>query len=279
MGKTLIIKTGYSETFSEARSSDICSLGDVVRTLYIVNFFENEIDWVCPETTFPLFSLSEENINLVDYSIFHQIDLSSYSIIINLEKDPDILKSLRGLDNVYGFIFDDVLKIRKRNNDFQSYDSFISSSSDFFEEKLEELLGTSSLQVKRVRSTKLVRRIGLNWQSGKKWPEKQIDMKIWKDLEATLSCDYEISWQKGFNNLSDYIQWISECDLIVTLDSLGLHISKLLDKSIVALFGPTDHREINLENYGEKVFYRNKKELSDLLNNTKIAIDKLNNKL
>lgn len=62
---------------------------------------------------------------------------------------------------------------------------------------------------------------------------------------------YTIDWQKGLDNLYQYINWINSCRLLVTNDSLGMHLAIALKKRLVALFGPSSHKEVYL--YGRGV--------------------------
>ncbi|HAO94213.1 MAG TPA: hypothetical protein DCR11_10135 [Deltaproteobacteria bacterium] len=77
----------------------------------------------------------------------------------------------------------------------------------------------------------------------KAWPPE-----YWKELETLIGTRYTISWQQGLKSIEEYIEWISSCRLLVTNDSLGLHIAHALDKKIVALFGPTLSSEVYVKN-------------------------------
>jgi heptosyltransferase-2 len=59
---------------------------------------------------------------------------------------------------------------------------------------------------------------------------------------------FSVDWQQGLNNLYDYIDWINSCKKLVTNDSLGLHIALALGKPVVALFGPTNAKEVYMYN-------------------------------
>ncbi|MCP4230753.1 MAG: glycosyltransferase family 9 protein, partial [bacterium] len=86
--------------------------------------------------------------------------------------------------------------------------------------------------------------IGYNFNVGNKWPLEAWPMELWKALEKRLSGKRTISWQEGQHSIEDYIDWINSVDLLVTNDSLGLHIAHALGKKIIALFGPTISTEI-----------------------------------
>jgi heptosyltransferase-2 len=52
------------------------------------------------------------------------------------------------------------------------------------------------------------------------------------------------AWQQGKNSLFEYMDWINSCRLIISHDSLGLHLAFALDKEVIGLFGPTDPTEV-----------------------------------
>jgi len=55
------------------------------------------------------------------------------------------------------------------------------------------------------------------------------------------------------NPLEDFFGIVQACDVVVTSDSLGMHIAIAREKYVVALFGSTSHHEIDLFEQGEKV--------------------------
>jgi heptosyltransferase II len=97
--------------------------------------------------------------------------------------------------------------------------------------------------------------IGLNYIVGSKWPQKAMPVEKWRELEKALSQDgYKVSWQQGINDIYAYMDWINSCRILVSNDSLGLHIAFALKKKVVGLFGPTDSKEIYL--YGNSKVIR-----------------------
>ena len=79
----------------------------------------------------------------------------------------------------------------------------------------------------------------------------------WEELAKRLTdLGYSISWQEGLTDLYDYFEWINSCKVLLSQDSLGIHIALALKKQIIGLFGSTDPREIYLYNSGRIVHSR-----------------------
>jgi len=55
------------------------------------------------------------------------------------------------------------------------------------------------------------------------------------------------------NSLREFSALINRCSLVITADTLGLHIAVALKRPVVALFGPTSHQEIELYSRGSKI--------------------------
>src|SRR6185295_3813572 len=55
------------------------------------------------------------------------------------------------------------------------------------------------------------------------------------------------------NGLLDFAALVGECDLLVSSDSLALHMAIAQDVRVVAFFAPTSAAEIELYGLGEKI--------------------------
>ena len=118
--------------------------------------------------------------------------------------------------------------------------------------------------------------IGLNIGVGTKWPSKGWPLKKWQDLIEKLGTDkynllllggpeeiaitnqlkakYKYLINTGCDNsLLEFSAIIDLCDLVITADTLALHIATALDQKIIALFGPTSANEIELYGKGIKL--------------------------
>ena len=71
---------------------------------------------------------------------------------------------------------------------------------------------------------------------------------------AELCSKYNFLVDTGYNNsLVEFAAIVNLCDIIITADTLALHIGTALNKKIIALFGSTSMSEIELFNRGIKV--------------------------
>jgi heptosyltransferase-2 len=118
--------------------------------------------------------------------------------------------------------------------------------------------------------------VGLNVGVGTKWPSKEWPAKRWeklietlnsknyqllllggqdeKELITALCSKYKFLIDTGYNNtLVEFASIVNLCNLLITADTLALHIGTALNKKIIALFGPTSMNEIDLFKRGIKV--------------------------
>jgi heptosyltransferase-2 len=87
--------------------------------------------------------------------------------------------------------------------------------------------------------------VGINYLTGDKFPNKA--WPHWKEMSGWLD---SVSLQRGFNSIEEYIDWINSCRIIVTGDSLGMHVALALRKKVVILMGSTSWNEIETYDRG-----------------------------
>lgn len=118
--------------------------------------------------------------------------------------------------------------------------------------------------------------IGLNVGIGTKWPSKGWPLSRWKELIEKLSTsnynlfllggpeeietinqlkkEYKFLFDTGcHNSILEFAAIVDLCDLVITADTLALHVATALEKNIIALFGPTSVNEIELYGKGIKL--------------------------
>ncbi len=266
--KVLIIKLGYSETLDK-EIGVTTSLGDVLRTTVILNYLKNDdVTWLVDEKAYPLL---EKNPHISRILIFNlesvlQLQRERFDTVINMEKGPGICALADSINawRRFGFRFD------SENGVAEAYDGaekVLSLCLDldkkkgnirFWQDALASMIGKKwteddeyTIGYKPKSSVKYD--IGFNWIAGSKWPNKMWPKRSWKQLERLLRNKYSISWQRGLNDLYEYMDWLNSCRLIVTSDSLGMHLAIALKKKVIALFGPTSSKEVCFYGRGAKI--------------------------
>ncbi len=260
--KVLIIKLGYSETLV-GEISRKTSLGDVLRSTVLLNIFKDaHVTWLVDEKAIPLLKGNKGIARIMPYDLTTVLQLQAerFDTIVNLEKVAGICAfadSLSGWRR-YGFRFDPETGSAKAYDGSQHVLEMCLNQSDklantrYWEEILFSMAGSKwSGEIPELGykpSSEVVFDIGFNNHVGEKWPVKAWPAGYWEELEGLIGSRFTISWQKGLDSLEDYIEWINSCRMIVTNDSLGLHIAHTLGKKIVALFGPTLSNEVYVKN-------------------------------
>ena len=120
--------------------------------------------------------------------------------------------------------------------------------------------------------------VGVNTGSGSRWPMKQWPAALCADLvrrlaglrgtrvllfggEEEKARNAAIRNAAGAalvdtgcgNSLREFIALVGLCDLLVSSDSLGLHVALGFGKKVVGLFGPTSSAEIDVYGRGVKI--------------------------
>ena len=262
--KVLIIKIGYSETL-DPEVGNATSYGDVLRSTVLVHLYKDDhLTWLVDEKAYPIVKNNPHIDRVLIYNLSTVLQLQSehFDTVINLEKVPgicalaDSIKAWRR----HGFRFDvykgeaeaydgshivmeicrDIEKKRNRNA--------------FWQEGLFEMVGAEWKDEEYVLGYEPVTEdlydIGFNYKVGNKWPLKAWPDNNWDELEDLVSDKYTVTWQQGLKNMEEYFDWINSCKLLVTNDSFGFHIALALKKKVVALIGPTTHKESYLYGLG-----------------------------
>lgn len=254
MRKVLIVKLGYSETLDSALSLTT-SLGDVLRTTVILHYFKDDaVSWLADEKAVPLLENNPYIKRIFSYNKDgrEQLKKESYDLVVNLEKSPELCA------------FCGSLQARKRIGFKSSYRSSKPAlelgrqarreNKDCWQKVLSRALGRKWKGEPYILGyqpkSQIKYDIGFNWTTSSRWSNKAWPKDYWGRLEGLLKGKYSISWQKGLRGLYRYMDWINSCRLVVTADTLGLHLALALRKRVVALFGPTPPSEIHFYGLG-----------------------------
>jgi heptosyltransferase II len=258
--KILIIKMGYSETFLKDDGLSV-SLGDVLRSTPLLHalkeqYVKSDITWIVSPQARHLLENNPFIERLLTWDEWRSSSLSrsSFDILINLEKVPAMCSVTAQIHASRKFGF--------RLNQSGEYTLHINSnmpipnSTKIIQKKLIEMLGYPWKEQEYILGYKPAGRkihdIGLNYKVGPKLPTKELSLQKWEQLAALLtSAGFKVAWQTGFDDLYQYMEWIHSCALLITTDSLGLHLALALQKKVLGLFGPTDPKEIFFYNRGQ----------------------------
>jgi heptosyltransferase II len=255
--KVLIIKLGYSETL-DPEIGKVPSLGDVLRTTPILwgikeKFPGSHVTWLVSENAEPLLDGNHliDRILVWDEFVPFQLMREKFDILINLEKIAGICALADMIDAwvKYGFRFDSLhgkYNAYEKGLDFIDYieNKNPESEKKYWQQVMIEMMGLEWNGQPYIlnHKQKILENfdIGFNYEVGSKWPLKGMPMEKWQELEQLLTAKgYSTSWQSGKTNLYQYMDWIYSCRLIITTDSLGLHLASAMSKKTIGLFGPT----------------------------------------
>lgn len=259
--RVLILKMGYSETL-DPDSSGMVSLGDILRATVVLHAFPPdrfEVTWLVDQKGVDLLKGNPYIHRILTVNPFTPFHLMSewFDVVVNFEKDPGICAMVDKISawRRYGFRFDHVSHAAHA---YDRSDQALSMSKDIDFKRLQskswstmlyEMIGQEYDHQPYILGYKPKSReqfdIGLNHQVGGKFPIKRWPDPNWQQLHDALAGEFSLSWQQGMDNIESYIEWIHSCRLIVTNDSLGLHIALALGKQVVAMFGPTKASEVD----------------------------------
>lgn len=271
--KILIIKLGYSETL-DPEIGKVVSLGDVVRCTVILEslkekYEDSNITWLVAPEAFPLLADNPyiDRILVWDEFVPFVLMREQFDMVVNLEKIHGIcaLADMIQAWEKVGFRFD------SRSGEYSAYERSVGAtkyiqskasgekSHDIWQRVLVEMVGCEwkgqeySLGYKP--KPKQFYDVGFNYYVGSKWPTKAMAKERWEELAKKLELqNISYSWQQGMSNLYEYMDWIAGCKVLVTSDSLGVHLALAMRKSVVVLFGSTSGEEIYYYGRGASIY-------------------------
>jgi heptosyltransferase-2 len=237
-------------------------LGDVLRTTSILWCFrDDDVVWVTEREAFPLLrntpyvkkiiSISEA-LNAKNFVFDELYNFDEDSRACQLARDARVEKK-KGFNfkdgGFFPFDFDsEYAYALSKNNELKfklnkkTYQQIIFEMSGYNWEGQDYILGYQP-------KGEIEYEVGINYFVGKKFPNKA--WPHWKKLSEMLD---SVCLQSEFKTLEEYIDWIDSCRIIVTGDSLGMHIALALKKKVIILMGSTSWNEI--ETYKRAVIVR-----------------------
>ena len=266
--KVLIIKIGCSETL-HPEFDGTASLGDVLRTTVILHLFkDSHVTWLVGKSAIPLLENNPMIDRILPFELVSSLQLQAekFDTVVNLERIPGIcaLTSMVNARKKYGFKFNREDGIATSHpNSYEALKPYMQvktkrDQQTYWQSVLYQILGHEWHKEEYILDfqpeSKVVHDIGLNYLVGRHWP-----LKAWPDQNfAALAIKlqnrhFSVSFQQGTNDLQEYMNWIHSCKLLVTNDSLGMHLAIAMKKKVVVLFGPTSSNEVYLYKLGKKL--------------------------
>lgn len=233
-------------------------MGDVLRTTPILwHFQDDEVTWITEEASLPLLKSNPFIKTIVPFFEVSDIKDLAFDELYNFDEDEKaclLATNIRaekkkgyGFKDGGYFPFDsdsryayelsknDELKFKLNK---KAYQQVIFEMAGFQWEGEDYILGYKP-------KNNIQYEVGINYLAGEKFPNKA--WPHWKELMDRLN---SVSLQKQFKTIEEYIDWINSCRIIVTGDSLGMHIALALKKKVIILMGSTSWAEIETYNRG-----------------------------
>lgn len=262
----LIVKLGYSETLVPG-VYEIPSLGDILRTTPILGAIREQwapsrLTWVVSSEAAPLLHGNPHIDRLFSWTpvTVRNLAREEFDAIINFESSVDTCRAIEEIPakRRFGFRLDSQGHVTTSHQnvngsfllDYARGKCRLGAGREIWQKVLFETIGIQwrgqPYSLGKVPDIDVdVYDVGLNWIAGPKWLTKRMPRELWQRLHQALGGNgLIVSWQQGVGDLLEYISWINSCRVVVTQDSLGLHLGLALQKNVIGLFGSTDSHEI-----------------------------------
>ena len=276
MEKVLLIKTGYSEFLYGGDQGQNVSLGDIFRTTVLLPHYAargDRVTWLTDAYAFPLLEGNPHIAELIGINSPATLELlgREFDTVVNLEKNRGVCLLTKAIDawKKQGF------RIDARTGEVRAYDraaEVLTVSHDFelkksnqrrFQDLLFRVIGEEwkgeeySLGYKP--ASEVTYDVGFNTLVGKKWPNKSWPTEKWDDLERRLTQEgLKVTRQDRqdksvLTDLRKYMDWVNSSRVVVSSDSLGMHLAIAMGKRVYGLFAPTPSAEVDFYGRGEAI--------------------------
>ena len=101
--------------------------------------------------------------------------------------------------------------------------------------------------------------IYFSWKAPNSWKIKELPVEklIYIKNKLSKNFDLKVKFQKKNERLVDYINFIKQSKLIVSIVNLGCHVANLYDKKLIMLSGPNYHSDSSLHKNQITIFPKN----------------------
>lgn len=237
--------------------------GDVVRTTVLLHVLKDNIYWVTDVQNIFVFPADFSNLRLIDSENFPtELYHIQFDLIINLEESISLAQRISSLR------FKKFIGVYWNNNALD----YTPDSAPWFDMSLISKLGEKKANELKKQNTKTYQdllfamlniqfsgepyvifrtpinikkniKIGIETRTGARWPNK--GWHGYDELKQILLRDgFEVINFEQRNNVRDYFRDIDQCTLIITGDTLAMHVAIGYAIPCIAIFNCTSPDEI-----------------------------------
>lgn len=242
------------------------AMGDVIRTTPLLHILKGNIYWITRKEAMPL--LPKEHINnIVEMKDANNLSEVFFDLIVCLDDEYEAASLSTSLkkDVLIGSYINENRNLTYTESSAEWFDMGLISrfgkdkADDIkmsngrpYQEILFQMIGKEFKSQEYILSMNGTTdnqkeghkiRIGIERRAGDRWPMKQWNK--YDELFLILKKQgYEVVFFEQRSYVTEYINDINNCDIIVCGDTLALHIALALKKRIVAIFTCTSPAEI-----------------------------------
>lgn len=250
MQNVLIIKTGAA--------------GDVVRTTVLLHFLKGRVYWITRRNNIPIFPDELRQLILIPVeNIPDELSQIDFDLIINLEESLSLAQMaarLKTKERIGVYWHNDMLKYSEgaaRWFDMSLISRFGKARADelkrqnqcTYQQMIVELTGfhftnEPYLIHGNAATATMQPRVGLETRAGERWPNK--GWFGFDELEKRFrAAGLEVVNFTQRTSLREYFHDISQCSLIISGDTLAMHVALANKIKCVAIFNCTSPYEIH----------------------------------
>ena len=243
MKNNLIIKSSFSKlTNGEIKSN----WGDMIRSGILAECMDGDYFWLTQARSVPLLKWIIDEKKIISFEEFEKLppDLNIYNAD-NYVADQHVFEQLDGVWHGYKYEGNDVIP---QNKQIQNTEAYVEhDSDDTWQQSLVEGMGFTwkeqDYPTPAIKSPEIYD-VGLNWHVHAEWTAKWWPKKNWEGLYEILTKEgFIVSWQQGLTDFDEYMGWMNSCRVIISVETLGLHLASALKKKIIAMIGPASNSE------------------------------------
>lgn len=225
------------------------NFGGVLRSTTILRLFPNDnIIWVVDNQCLPIFDyVRYQGLHVIgfDYdTTYKKLKDMKFDWIINLDEDRRAVALYELLDTLnYSCLTKTWLamgidnNLKKKNTKSYQWHMFKALDKKF---NGEEYVFEYPVKINRPK----IKMIGIETRVGNEWSTKNLSPAKWKELDSELEILGFKTHLFKQTTFEEYVRQVALCDLIITPDTMTMHLAIALKKPTVAIFTCTSAAEI-----------------------------------